>query len=110
MDGSLAPNAKHGRDYWIGAEDFDNDGIWSWTTSGNPVVYSNWWTNPGSLKGNCAQLLRKGKTEPGLLESFFWTLGNTGKDCVKGKDSDNGFICERKPDVSLPWINIYLSI
>ena len=54
------------------------------------------------LKGNCAQLLRKGKTEPGLLESFFWTLGNTGKDCVKGKDSDNGFICERKPDVSLP--------
>ena len=25
-------------DYWIGAEDLDNDGNWIWHNSGNPVV------------------------------------------------------------------------
>ena len=28
-------------DYWIGAEDLDNDGNWIWHNSGNPVVSRN---------------------------------------------------------------------
>ena len=46
----MANSKCENTDYWFGAEDLDNDGIWTWTTSGNPVVYSNWWSNPGSLK------------------------------------------------------------
>merc|ERR1712141_157146 len=98
----MANSKCENTDYWLGAEDLDNDGIWTWTTSGNPVVYSNWWSNPGSLKSNCGQLLRKGSTQPSCLDSFFWTLAAAGKDCVKGNDSDNGIICERTPDSFLP--------
>ena len=39
-------------DYWIGGEDRDNDGVWTWATSGNPITYSNWWSNQGILKVN----------------------------------------------------------
>ena len=31
---SLASNEKDGLDYWIGAQDSDNDGNWTWATSG----------------------------------------------------------------------------
>ena len=31
---SLAANDKDGLDYWMGAQDFDGDGIWTWATSG----------------------------------------------------------------------------
>ena len=31
---SLASNDKDGLDYWMGAQDFDGDGIWTWATSG----------------------------------------------------------------------------
>merc|ERR1719219_2166496 len=88
-------------DYWLGAEDLDNDGVWKWTTSGNPLVYTNWWGNPGKLNSTCAQLLRKGGTEPGILDSFYWTMASTPYDCQKGKDGDNGLICEMDPDVQL---------
>jgi hypothetical protein len=38
-------------DYWIGGEDRDNDGDWTWATSGNPITYSNWLSSH-SLKVN----------------------------------------------------------
>ena len=44
----------------------------------------------------------KGRTEPGRLDSYYWTLANTGRDCAKGSDGDNGFICEKEPEVDLP--------
>ena len=31
---SLASHEKDGLDYWIGAQDSDNDGNWTWATSG----------------------------------------------------------------------------
>ena len=31
---SLASHEKDVLDYWIGAQDSDNDGIWTWATSG----------------------------------------------------------------------------
>ena len=44
----------------------------------------------------------KGRTEPGRLDTYYWTLANTGRDCAKGKDGDNGYICEKEPEVDLP--------
>ena len=31
---SLASHGNDGLDYWIGAQDSDNDGNWNWATSG----------------------------------------------------------------------------
>ena len=98
----MAASNCDGLDYWIGAEDLDNDGIWTWATSGNPVIYSNWWSNHGSLKANCAQLLRHGNTEPKCLDSFYWTLASAGNDCIKKTDGDNGIICESSPESVIP--------
>merc|ERR1711953_1125875 len=94
--------SKDNLDYWLGAEDLDNDGVWHWTTSGHPLLYTNWWTHPGRLNSTCAQLLRKGATQPGLLDSFYWTMAHTAYDCQDTKDGDNGIICEKNPDVTLP--------
>ena len=45
----------------------------------------------------------KGRTSPGRLDSYYWTLaGGAGRDCAKNTDGDNGYICEKKPEVDLP--------
>jgi hypothetical protein len=93
--------SKDGLDYWIGADDLDGDGEWNWSNSGNPLIYTNWWTNAGPLKGQCAQLLKNGKTIPGKLDSFYWTKAAGKADCTSG-DGDNGVICESAPNVVLP--------
>ena len=96
----LATGENDGRDFWIGAEDLDEDGQWTWTTSGKPVIYSNWWIDMGKLNSGCAQLLKNGMTNPRKLDSFYWAQAAGNKDC--SKDGDNGVICEKDPDSSLP--------
>ena len=85
-----------GLDYWLGAEK-DQNGNWVWMSSGNPVTYSNWWTDHGRLDSNYVQLLKNGQTNPRKLDSFYWTMAaNKGYN-----DGDNGIICEKKPNSSL---------
>jgi hypothetical protein len=48
---------------------------------------------PTHPRGGCIQLLRKGKTEPGLLDTFHWARAATNAKC-SNSDSDNGAICE----------------
>ena len=88
-------------DYWMGAEDPDHDGVWTWTTSGKPLVYTNWWRDMGRLNATCIQLLRDGWTSPNALDSFYWAHASTGYECMDS-DDDNGVICEKSPDISLP--------
>ncbi len=47
---ALSTSQKDALDYWIGGEDRDKDGVWTWATSGNPITYSNWWSNQGTLR------------------------------------------------------------
>ena len=64
------------------------------------MIYSNWWTDPGTLNSTCVQLLKNGKTNPRKLDSFYWTMAAGGynqKDC---NDGDNAFICEKNPDTA----------
>ena len=37
---SLASGEKDGLDYWIGAQDSDNDGNWTWATSGLCILHT----------------------------------------------------------------------
>ena len=83
-------------DYWVGA--METESGWMWM-SGAPMAYSNWWggspdgEHMGGLKGSCIQLLKKGKTVPGTLDTFYWVRANTNQECTNG-DGDNGLICE----------------
>ena len=75
-----------GLDYWIGAEDLDNDGTWRWTTSGKPLSYNNW--KLIGHKKNCAQYLRRvGSDTP--LDSFYFAYVHSCEN-----DGDNGVIFE----------------
>ena len=68
---------------------------------GNPLIYTNWWNDHGTLNSTCVQLLKNGKTNPKKLDSFYWTMAAgkySGDDCT---DGDNAFICEKNPDASL---------
>ena len=47
----------------------------------------------GKLKGGCIQLLRKGATSPGNLDSYYWARAATNAKCTNN-DNDNGVICE----------------
>merc|ERR1712088_988402 len=55
----------------------ESDHLWQWL-SGAPMEYTNWWgegpddEGMGKLKGGCIQLLRKGATSPGNLDSYYW--------------------------------------
>ena len=49
----------------------------------------------GNLKGGCIQLLRRGNTKPGKLDTFYWARAADNPTCTQG-DSDNGVICEMK--------------
>ena len=83
-------------DYWVGA--METESGWMWL-SGAPMAYSNWWGGSpngdqmGGLNGGCVQFLRKGKTVPGTLDTFYWARANTNEACTN-KDGDNGLICE----------------
>merc|ERR1712223_2035054 len=63
------------------------------------VEYTNWWgegpddDGMGKLKGGCIQLLRKGATSPGNLDSYYWARAATNAKCTNN-DNDNGVICE----------------
>ena len=97
---ALATDENDGTDYWLGAEDVDGNGNWVWMTSGNPMTYTNWWSNHGKLNNTCMQLLKNGMTRPKKLDSFYWTMAANGPNsCIK--DGDNGIICEKKPNSSL---------
>jgi len=98
---AMADSPREGLDYWMGAEDPDHDGVWTWTTSGKPLVYTNWWRDMGNLNSTCTQFLRVGRTSPKVLDSFYWAHAATGYKC-KGSDGDNGVICEKSPNVTLP--------
>merc|ERR1711973_274945 len=97
---SLVSSTNDGLDYWIGAKDSDGNGVWNWVTSGNPLIYTNWWSDPGRLNSTCVQLLKNGMTNPKKLDSFYWTMaaGNYKDEDCKG-DGDNAFICEKNPNV-----------
>ena len=49
----------------------------------------------GNLKGGCIQLLRRGNTKPGKLDTFYWARAADDPTCTQG-DTDNGVICEMK--------------
>ena len=84
------------RDYWMGA--METESGWMWM-SGAPMAYSNWWGGSpdgeqmGGLEGGCVQLLRKGNTQPAVLDTFYWARAATNEACTNN-DNDNGFICE----------------
>merc|ERR1712062_463539 len=67
-----------GLDYWLGGFELAevSDHLWQWL-SGAPMEYTNWWgegpddSGMGKLKGGCIQLLRKGATSPGNLDSYY---------------------------------------
>jgi len=74
------------------------DHIWQWL-SGAAMEYTNWWgegpdeDTMGNLKGGCIQLLRKGATSPGNLDTYYWARAATNAKCTNN-DGDNGVICE----------------
>jgi len=76
----------------------ESDHVWQWL-SGAPMEYTNWWgegpddSGMGKLKGGCIQLLRKGATSPGNLDSYYWARAATNAKCTNN-DNDNGVICE----------------
>merc|ERR1711874_790338 len=76
----------------------ESDHLWQWL-SGAPMEYTNWWgegpddSGMGKLKGGCIQLLRKGATSPGNLDSYYWARAATNAKCTNN-DNDNGVICE----------------
>merc|ERR1712032_930691 len=47
----------------------------------------------GNLRGGCIQLLRKGATSPGNLDTYYWARAATNTKCTSN-DGDNGVICE----------------
>lgn len=65
------------------------------------MVYSHWVTDPTSLNAPCAQLLKKGDNNLGELETFYWAHGY-GYEANCNLDTDNRYICEKSPNVSLP--------
>merc|ERR1711970_30764 len=75
-----------GLDYWLGAVE-GADGAWSWL-SGEPMVFSNWYFSHAWRNQKCTQLLRKGKTDPETLDSFYFVKSKCQKE------SDNAVICE----------------
>jgi len=76
----------------------ESDHVWQWL-SGAAMEYTNWWgegpddDTMGNLKGGCIQLLRKGATSPGNLDTYYWARAATNAKCTNN-DSDNGVICE----------------
>ena len=76
----------------------ESDHVWQWL-SGASMEYTNWWgegpdeDTMGSLKGGCIQLLRKGATSPGNLDTYYWARAATNAKCTSN-DGDNGVICE----------------
>merc|ERR1712203_1337661 len=76
----------------------ESDHVWQWL-SGAAMEYTNWWgegpdeDTMGNLRGGCIQLLRKGATNPGNLDSYYWARAATNAKCTNN-DSDNGVICE----------------
>jgi len=85
-------------DYWIGG--LETEEGWRWL-SGAVVDSTGWWGEGpdgewmGNLKGGCIQLLRKGGTMPGKLDTFYWARAADNPTCTQG-DNDNGVICEMK--------------
>merc|ERR1711953_1649375 len=76
----------------------ESDHVWQWL-SGAPMEFTNWWgegpddSGMGKLKGGCIQLLKKGATSPGNLDSYYWARAATNAKCTNN-DGDNGVICE----------------
>merc|ERR1712012_276687 len=76
----------------------ESEHVWQWL-SGAPMEFTNWWgegpddSGMGKLKGGCIQLLRKGATSPGNLDSYYWARAATNAKCTNN-DNDNGVICE----------------
>merc|ERR1719173_299455 len=76
----------------------ESDHVWQWL-SGDAMEYTNWWgegpddDSMGSLRGGCIQLLRKGATSPGNLDTYYWARAATNAKCTNN-DGDNGVICE----------------
>merc|ERR1712037_378675 len=76
----------------------ESDHVWQWL-SGAAMEYTNWWgegpdeDTMGNLRGGCIQLLRKGATSPGNLDTYYWARAATNAKCTNN-DSDNGVICE----------------
>merc|ERR1712212_243667 len=76
----------------------ESDHVWQWL-SGAAMEYTNWWgegpddDTMGNLKGGCIQLLRKGATSPGNLDTYYWARAATNAKCTNN-DGDNGVICE----------------
>merc|ERR1711899_228563 len=76
----------------------ESDHLWQWL-SGAPMEFTNWWgegpddEGMGKLKGGCIQLLRRGATSPGNLDSYYWARAATNAKCTNN-DNDNGVICE----------------
>merc|ERR1711973_1006184 len=75
-----------GLDYWLGAVE-GADGEWSWL-SGETMTFSNWYFSHAWRNKKCTQLLRKGKTVPETLDSFYFVKSKCEKE------SDNAVICE----------------
>merc|ERR1712172_34563 len=76
----------------------ESDHVWQWL-SGSAMEYTNWWgegpddDTMGNLRGGCIQLLRKGATSPGNLDTYYWARAATNAKCTNN-DADNGVICE----------------
>merc|ERR1719239_155236 len=76
----------------------ESDHVWQWL-SGDAMEYTNWWgegpddDSMGNLRGGCIQLLRKGATSPGNLDTYYWARAATNAKCTNN-DRDNGVICE----------------
>jgi len=76
----------------------ESDHVWQWL-SGDAMEYTNWWgegpddDSMGNLRGGCIQLLRKGATSPGNLDTYYWARAATNAKCTNN-DGDNGVICE----------------
>merc|ERR1712110_983341 len=76
----------------------ESDHVWQWL-SGAAMEYTNWWgegpdeDTMGNLRGGCIQLLRKGATSPGNLDTYYWARAATNAKCTNN-DGDNGVICE----------------
>merc|ERR1712212_1068502 len=76
----------------------ESDHVWQWL-SGDAMEYTNWWgegpddDSMGNLRGGCIQLLRKGATSPGNLDTYYWARAATNAKCTSN-DGDNGVICE----------------
>ena len=77
-------------DFWLGADDLNQDGVWTWIGSGEAVDYNNLNPDQSFFRGRCLQITNFF----GRFDQLWWmkSLGfSTANTCF---DFNNAPLCE----------------